>query len=191
MPLFVRGRRAGAATRGAWERELLARHGHVVSLDLTSRGVEPWVRFSPFFPHGGIPVPYSPGESSQTVEGIWQALKVFEHEGVDRAKLAITTMRRIRRSAGKRRGRVLGHREGLRGERLLDYAEARRAIYLPSYHWALEHRLQDLVGRLHELAAAGAVILLDFETNTDVDDLTTPLSHAGLVAAYVEGRWPS
>ena len=27
----------------------------VVVHDLTSRGPEPWVRLSPFFPHGGIP----------------------------------------------------------------------------------------------------------------------------------------
>jgi hypothetical protein len=47
-------------------------------LDVTSRGAEPWVRFSPFYPHGGIPVPFSPGHTSVSVEGIWQGLKVFE-----------------------------------------------------------------------------------------------------------------
>ncbi|HXV94472.1 MAG TPA: hypothetical protein VD813_14295, partial [Pseudonocardia sp.] len=51
-------------------------------LDVTSRGPQPWVRFSPFYPHGGIPVPLSPGAYGQSVEGIWQGLKVFERADV-------------------------------------------------------------------------------------------------------------
>ena len=46
-------------------------------IDVTSRGIEPWVRFSPFYPHGGIPIPNSPSVSAQSVEGLWQGLKVF------------------------------------------------------------------------------------------------------------------
>ena len=42
----------------------------VVVHDLTSRGPEPWVRLSPFFPHGGIPVPFTPGRTAMSVEGI-------------------------------------------------------------------------------------------------------------------------
>ncbi|MFM7367271.1 MAG: DUF6939 family protein, partial [Sphaerospermopsis kisseleviana] len=38
-----------------------------VIIDVTSRASQPWVRFSPFYPHGGIPVPFSPGEFSMTV----------------------------------------------------------------------------------------------------------------------------
>ncbi len=50
--------------------------------DLTSKGPEPWVRFSPFYPHGGIPIPDTPGAFAQSVEGLWQGLKVFEHEDI-------------------------------------------------------------------------------------------------------------
>ncbi|WP_374223344.1 hypothetical protein [Streptomyces sp. F63] len=46
-------------------------------IDVTSRAPEPWVRLSPFYPHGGIPVPYCDDVTSESVEGIWQALKVF------------------------------------------------------------------------------------------------------------------
>jgi hypothetical protein len=63
-----------------------------VLIDVTSRGSEPWVRLSPFYPHGGIPVPFTPGVVSASVEGIWQALKVFERTDVDRRKLDVTTM---------------------------------------------------------------------------------------------------
>ena len=35
------------------------------------------------------------------------------------------------------------------------------------------------------------VVLLDFTTNGDVEDLATPLSHAALVKRFVEGSWPA
>ena len=36
-----------------------------------------------------------------------------------------------------------------------------------------------------------AVVLLDYETNGDVEDLSSPLSHAALVRYYLEGKWPA
>jgi hypothetical protein len=181
-PITVASRRAGP------ERQR-ARHPDATVLDLTSRGPEPWVRFSPFWPHGGIPVPLSDGRTGASVEGIWQALKVFETAGVDESKLGVTTMRGLKRTA-RRLGAVRGHRAGLGGDRLLPYLEARTAIYLPAYLWVLEHRLGDEVAELRRLAAAAPVVLLDYETSTDVGDPARPLSHAGLVAAYAAGTWP-
>lgn len=164
--------------------------GGAAVVDLTSRGPAPWVRFSPFFPHGDIPVPRSPGRTAASVEGIWQALKVFERADVDETHLAITSMRGIKRSVA-RFGRCLGHRDGLAGAGLLGYIAARRAIYLPAYHYVLEQRLQPELADLRRLAAAGDVCLLDFATNTDVDDPSRPLSHAGLVMHYLRGTWPA
>lgn len=63
----------------------------VAIIDVTSKADEPWVRFSPFFPHGNIPVPFSDGVVASCVEGIWQALKVFESEDVDTSKLRVRT----------------------------------------------------------------------------------------------------
>src|SRR5579859_6966439 len=93
-------------------------------LDVTSHGPEPWVRFSPFYPHGGIPVPLSPGWATNSVEGAWQALKVFERADVDLTKLTRPDMRNLKRSA-KTYGRVLGHRAGIGGTALLSYLDAR------------------------------------------------------------------
>lgn len=152
-------------------------------IDVTSKADEPWVRFSPFYPHGGIPVPGSELES-ESVEGLWQALKVFESEGVDHAKLAVTNMKGIKRSV-RTRGRVLGHQ--FAGE-LLGYLEARKRVYLPSYRWVLENRLFDEVAQLKTIA--GDVVLLDYETNGDLENLAKPLSHASLVAAYAQDKWP-
>ncbi|SDP25602.1 DUF6939 family protein [Lentzea jiangxiensis] len=155
-----------------------------VVIDVTSRGPEPWVRFSPFCPHGGVPVPLSPGVTSESVEGLWQALKVFESAGVDPAKLAVTSMKGLKRTV-RRFGRVRGHRAGLTGEHLLDYRTARREIYLPAYRWVLDHRVRAEVEQLHELAQSSDVVLLDYTTNGDVEDASTPLSHAALLADHL------
>lgn len=164
--------------------------GTATVVDLTSRGPEPWVRFSPFFPHGDIPVPRSPGRTAQSVEGIWQALKVFERAGVDERYLHITSMRGIKRSV-RALGPVRGHRDGLAGAALLPYIAARRALYLPAYRHVLDKRLQPELAELRRLAAAGDLVLLDYATNTDVDDPSKPLSHAGLVMHYLNGTWPA
>jgi hypothetical protein len=182
MPLIVKSKRASLE-------KLKQQFPTAVIVDVTSRGPEPWVRFSPFYPHGDIPVPLSPGHVATSVEGIWQGLKVFETADVDLAKFTTTTMKGIKRTVGKY-GKVLGHRAGVHGDRLLSYAEARRSIYLPAYRWVLEHRLQDLIDDLTRLSAAQTVLLLDYETNADLDDLSRPLSHASLIQQYSEGRWP-
>ncbi len=159
-------------------------HPGATILDLTSRGEKPWVRFSPFWPHGGIPVPFSSDVFSMSVEGAWQALKVFERADVDRAKLEITNMVGLKRTV-KRFGRCLGHREGVRGKRLLGYIEARRAIYLPLYQHVLRVKLRDELAQLRELAERGPVVVLDYETNADIDDPSKPLSHAALVLEWL------
>ena len=151
-------------------------------LDVTSGGAEPWIRLSPFYSHGGVPVPGHPDRTSQSVEGVWQALKVFATEPEDFTKLDVTTMKGIKRTA-RRLGSPLGHR--LNG-RLLGYEQARRLVYLPTYRWMLDHRAAGLLARLHELASHRTVVLLDYTTNGDVTDLSTPLSHAALVAQRVQ-----
>jgi len=144
----------------------------------------------PVLPARRHPRPNSPGTFARSVEGLWQGLKVFEHEGVDPSRWEVTTMRGIKR-AGRSRGKVLGHRLGVGGTLLLGYREARHRIYLPAYRWVLENRLAAEVGRLRAEAASRAVVLLDYETNGDVEDLSRPLSHAALVKLHVEGRWPT
>lgn len=71
MPYFI-------ARRGTSPAMLQQRYGSARIIDVTSRSSEPWVHFSPFYPHGNIPVPLSPGYVGESVEGIWQGLKVFE-----------------------------------------------------------------------------------------------------------------
>jgi hypothetical protein len=181
MALIVTSRRT------SWE-TLHQRYADAYILDVTSAVPDPWVCFSPFYPHGGIPVPFSPGLVSASVEGVWQGLKVFASMDVDPSTFTITNMTGIKRSVRKY-GNVLGHRAGVAGEQLLSYVQARRVIYLPSYRWVLEHRLQDLLAELRRLEAEKTVVLLDDETNGNVEDVTRPLSHAGLIKLYLEGTW--
>jgi hypothetical protein len=183
MPYVVASRRASPAS-------LARRFGDVPLLDVTSQGPEPWVHFSPFYPHEGVPVPLSPGVTAASVEGIWQGLKVFERADVDLGKLTNTTMRGLKRSV-RSYGAVRGHRAGVAGSELLDYATARRRIYLPAYRWVLDHCLQTELAELRRLGAEGTVVLLDYETNTDLDDLSRPLAHATLIARYLDGTWPT
>jgi len=49
----------------------------------------------------------------------------------------------------------------------------------------LDHRAAALLARLRELASHRTVVLLDYTTNGDVTDLSTPLSHAALIAQRV------
>lgn len=154
-----------------------------VVVDVTSKGEEPWQKLSPFYPHGGIPVPFSQA-TAMCVEGVWQGLKVFEHEGIDRATFRNGTMKNIKRTV-RTHGRCLGHQKGVTGTELLDYITARKEIYVPTYLWTLEHRCRAEVEKLAEIAREHTLVLLDYETNEDVDDPRKPLSHASLVKRYL------
>jgi hypothetical protein len=110
-------------------------------VDVTSRAAEPWRRFSPFYPHGDIPIPFTPNQTAMSVEGIWQGLKVFEREGIDVTKFEVTNMRGIKRSSSSL-GTTKGHQRGLNSTELISYLDARVLIYIPTYRWVLEHRLQ-------------------------------------------------
>ena len=118
------------ASRRLKEATLSKRYPDASIIDVTSKADEPWIRFSPFFPHGGIPVPLTEDRIAQCVEGIWQALKVFESTDVDPSTLDNNRMKGIKRTV-RRFGKCLGHRNGLSGTELLGYLDARRQIYLP------------------------------------------------------------
>lgn len=164
-------------------------HPGAIVYDVTSKGEEPCVRFSPFYPHGDIPVPNSPGCTAQSVEGVWQGLKVFESEDIDTTKFAVANMKGIKRSV-RGRGRVLGHRFGVESDELLTYLDARYRIYLPTYRWVLDNCLTAELEQLRAEMARNDIVLLDYETNADVTDLSKPLSHASLVACYLREEWP-
>jgi len=71
-----------------------------VIIDVTSKSKHPYyVQFSPFYPHGGVPMPAVVAGKlklkSHTVEGVWQGLKMFrgKEEGI--------LLQRFQKSDGK------------------------------------------------------------------------------------------
>lgn len=168
---------------------ILKKHPNAIIADVTSKATDGLVRLSPFYPHGGILVPFSEGYTAACVEGIWQGLKVFENEDIDISMFRNDTMKGIKRTVRKH-GRVLGHRKGVHGTEILGYVEAKHQIYIPSYRWMLEHKAMDIIERLRKANETKTIVLLDYNTCCDVDDETKPLSHAYLVKAYAEGLYP-
>lgn len=169
---------------------ILKAYPNAILADVTSSAKDDLVKLSPFYPHGGIPVPYSEGMTATCVEAIWQGLKVFEHCDVDTSLFTNDTMKGLKRTVRKY-GKPLGHRKGVNGKELLGYIEARKLIYIPTFRWVLEHKVTRIIERLKEASNSGkTIVLLDYDTNDDVDNPRRPLSHASLIKAYVEGIYP-
>jgi hypothetical protein len=98
-------------------------------------------------------------------------------------------MKGIKRTVRKY-GKPLGHRKGVNGTELLGYIEARKQIYIPTYKWVLENKVAYIIERLREASKTKTIVLLDYDTNADVENAKKPLSHASLIKAYVEGIYP-
>ena len=168
---------------------ILKKYPDAILADVTSQAKDALIKLSPFYPHGGIPVPFSDGYSATCVEAIWQGLKVFEGADVDISLFYNDTMKGLKRTVRKF-GKPLGHRKGVHGKELLGYIEARKLIYIPTYKWVLENKVASIIDRLRKASETKTIILLDFDTNADVENMKKPLSHASLIKAYVEGIYP-
>ena len=171
------------------QENILKKYPNAIIADVTSQAKDGLVKLSPFYPHGGIPVPFSDGMTATCVEAVWQGLKVFEGADVDVEMFKNDTMKNIKRTVRKF-GKPLGHRKGVNGTVLLNYLDARKQIYIPTYRWMLENKVMPIIKRLREASKSKTIVLLDYNTCCDVDDLSKPLSHAFLVKAYAEGVYP-
>ena len=136
---------------------ILKKYPGAILADVTSSAKDGLVKLSPFYPHGGIPVPFSEGVTASCVEAIWQGLKVFENCDIDTSLFKNYTMRNIKRTVRKY-GKPLGHRKGINGTELLDYIEARKQIYIPSYRWVLENKVSDIISRLKEATKTKIIV---------------------------------
>lgn len=168
---------------------ILKKFPSAIIADVTSKAKTELVKLSPFYPHGDIPVPYSKGWTASCVEAVWQGLKVFETADVDTELFKNDTMKDIKRTVRKF-GKPLGHRKGVHGTELLNYLDARKQIYIPTYRWMLEHKAMYIIERLRKASETKTIVLLDYNTNEDVNNVKSPLSHASLVKAYAEGTYP-
>ena len=177
------------ASKRSKRENILNKYPNAIIADVTSKAKDGLVKLSPFYPHGGIPIPFSDGMTATCVEAVWQGLKVFEGADVDVEMFKNDTMKNVKRTVRKY-GKPLGHRKGVFGKELLGYIEARKQIYIPTYRWMLEHKTIEIIERLREASKTKRIVLLDYNTCCDVDDPKKPLSHAFLVKAYAEGLYP-
>ena len=168
---------------------ILKKYPDAILADVTSGAKDGLRKLSPFYPHYEIPVPFSEGYTATCVEAVWQGLKVFEGCDVDVQMFQNDTMKNIKRTV-RRFGKPLGHRKGVNGTELLGYIEARKLIYIPTYRWVLENKVASIIERLKEASKTKTIVLLDYDTNADVENAKKPLSHASLIKAYVEGLYP-
>ena len=142
---------------------ILKKYPDAILADVTSSAKDGLVKLSPFYPHGGCDVDTS----------------LFDND----------TMKGLKRTVMKY-GKPLGHRKGVNGTELLGYIEARKQIYIPTYRWVLENKVTHIIERLREASKTKTIVLLDYDTNADVENAKKPLSHASLIKAYVEGIYP-
>ncbi len=149
-----------------------------IVFDVSSYAEPPYCELSPMWVHGGIPIPGMPGETSDTVEGVWQGLKVI------RGKIA---PRYFRGPGAKRGGKPSGH---LFGKKELSIVEARRLIYVPTYEWVLENRIDPKVIQQFIGAAFAGVTqhFHDVGDNGDPNDPDQPLAHAAVLVRYLNRK---
>ena len=175
--IYIESKRKSLAT-------INKKYPSAIVIDVTSKSSLPYIRFSPFFPLGNIPIPFSDGFYSESIEGIWQGLKVFKNAGIDITKFSNTSMKNLKRST-KKYGIPIGHQRGVNSNILLTYLDARKEIYLRSYAWVLENKLQCEILLLRQIASKSDLVLLDYEVNEDIYNINRPLSHAALIKRYL------
>ena len=152
-----------------------APRGSVV-LDVSSYADLPYCTLSPMWVHGGIPVPGLAGVTSDTVEGIWQGLKVIRGK---------TAPRYFTGRGRKRGGKPAGHQLG---DKLLKIVAAREQIFRVSYEWMLGHRADPaLVQSFVEQAFAGVPLYFhDVSDNGNINNPDEGWAHAAVLVQYLK-----
>ncbi|MEM2916495.1 MAG: hypothetical protein QXT19_04020 [Candidatus Woesearchaeota archaeon] len=141
-------------------------------IDVSSRGSRTYRALSPFSysKEYQIPVPGAEDQRAHSVEGIWQGLKIIN--GMTDSSLFVN-------KPHKRRGEIQGH---LFGKNILDYPAARKRIYVPAYvYHAVNNGLGSVKDDLERRLRNGPVVMYDFNSNGNIDDLSKPFSHAALL----------
>jgi hypothetical protein len=125
--------------------------------------------------HGGIPVPGIAGTTSDSVEGVWQGLKVI------RGQIA---PRYFQGRGQKRGGKPAGHQYG---KKLLKIVEARDRVYRAAYEWMLEHKADsELLAQFIDQARRG--VPQHFHDVSDNGDISNPdegWAHAAVLVQWL------
>ncbi len=163
-------------TKGLAER-LVKQDGLLIDASTPSL---PYNMLSPFFVWDKvIPVPEMEDFKSRTVEGIWQGLKLVN----DKIDKSLFDAKKIK----KRRVEPYGSCKFLfKGERI-NYVEARKKIYKPSYEWMFHNLLpRDLKESLYILAENNIQLyFFDVDDNSDIENTSSSFSHSSLLVDII------
>lgn len=162
--------------------ELHATHEDALFYDVSTNApmasdyawVIPAEELSPFIIYGGIPVP-GMHKTSDTVEGVWQGLKIIKGT-IDESY--------FNGKGRKRKGQPTGHL--FHGKRI-SYVKARETIYVPAYTFMLEHRVdRELLLQILQRHEEGKKqYFFDVDHNPDIHNTKSPLSHAAVLVDYL------
>ena len=146
-----------------------------IAIDVSSYAEFPFCKLSPYTYSNEfkIPVPGTKNKFSQSVEGIWQGLKVINNT---------TDESLFERRPHKRKGNVQGH---LYEDHLLDITQARKRIYFPAYFFYLENYVpKETIDKILNQAIKKQTFVYDVESNGDINS-PQPLAHSAVLATYL------
>jgi len=145
-------------------------------INVSSRGDSIYKILSPFSHHKSykIPVPGKEYIRADSVEGIWQGLKLF---------CGITDESQFSGRASKRKGIPDAF---LFGDEQVGYIEARHKIYQPAYIYHLINNALPIVANdLEARLQNGNVLFHDLEKNKDIKNPQKSYSHASLAVEVI------
>lgn len=152
----------------------LNKYKNEIIVDLTTiQNGNKFNKLSPYYPHGGIPIPNTPNLQLDSVNEVWQ--KLYD-KGNERNKDDVCKSIRFKK--------------GLHINEYFTYVEARQKIFIPIYCWMLENKAYKIIENLRKLLLFKAIVIIDRSINENIDDINKPLSCAFLLKAYIEGKEP-
>lgn len=153
------------------------------SINVSSYGEQPYNLFSPFSysPDFKIPVPGQEDIFANSVESIWQGLKVIND---------CTDFKMFSKKPKKRKGDVEGH---MYDNTSLDIVSARKKIYKPAYFFYVENYVPDeLKEDILKQSLDQDIYFYDVESNLDIEDPSDSLAHSVFLKkffdSYLEDR---
>jgi len=146
---------------------------HNGAINVSSRGRGQYRKLSPFSHNARyqIPIPGKEETRADSVEGIWQGLKVID---------SVSDFSLFQGKPKKRKGKPQGH---LFREDLIGYVDARKQIYVPAYvYHVINNALDNIHGDLEaRVSKSNPVALFDVESNGEINNTSQPYSHAALL----------
>eukprot|EP01118_Nematostelium_gracile_P015246 TRINITY_DN6068_c0_g1_i2.p1 TRINITY_DN6068_c0_g1~~TRINITY_DN6068_c0_g1_i2.p1 ORF type:complete len:296 (-),score=83.28 TRINITY_DN6068_c0_g1_i2:48-935(-) len=164
----------------------------LIDLSEDAKG-EKWHKLSIHHPHGNLKVPFGSDRShdinATSVIGIWEALKVFEHEQADIIKL--TETKPGHRAANETRGKLLGWQAGIAKKNfVMNLETAKKEILIPAYLDLVERHCRGIVNQLKTiLKRGGKIVIKDDKTAKTMLKSDEP-SSALLLKMYLDEKFP-